>query len=165
MVRYCAPSRHIGSARRCAISYHSILFYSRLCPSTAGSSPAPESSNLLCPLLSLSKPLPVAPTMSYLQPRFGLPTDLTSFISYSLLLTVPLLSFIRAMCPAHFHFVLVTYWTMSVTLVLCLMVVFWILSFCLALSIFFSMARWLVSNFFTNAFVRDHVWHSYVICL
>ena len=39
----------------------SILFYSRLCPSTAGSSPPPESSTLLCPLLSLSRPLPVVP--------------------------------------------------------------------------------------------------------
>ena len=34
-----------------------VLFYCRLCPSTAGSSPPPESSNFLCPLLSLSKPL------------------------------------------------------------------------------------------------------------
>ena len=38
-----------------------ILFYSRLCPSTAGSSPPPESSIFLCPLLSLSIPLLVAP--------------------------------------------------------------------------------------------------------
>ena len=40
-----------------------ILFYiySRLCPSTAASSPLPESSNFLCPLLFLSIPLPVAP--------------------------------------------------------------------------------------------------------
>ena len=29
----------------------SILFYSRLCPSSAGSSPVPESSNIFCPLL------------------------------------------------------------------------------------------------------------------
>ena len=36
-------------------------------------------------------------------------------------------------------------------------------SFSLALSIFLSMARLLVSSFFTNAFVRDHVWHPYVI--
>ena len=35
------------------------LFYSRLCPSTAGCSPPPES-NFLCPLLSLSIPLSVA---------------------------------------------------------------------------------------------------------
>ena len=38
-----------------------------------------------------------------------------------------------------------------------------ILSFSLTLSIFLSIARWLVSSFFTNAFVRDHVWHPYVI--
>ena len=38
-----------------------ILFYSRLCPSTAGRSHLPESSIFLCPLLSLSIPLPVAP--------------------------------------------------------------------------------------------------------
>ena len=43
------------------LSHYSILFYSRLCPSTAGSSPPPESSIFLCPLLSLSIPLPVAP--------------------------------------------------------------------------------------------------------
>ena len=52
---------------------------------------------------------------------------------------------------------------MSVTLVLCLMVVLRILSFSLTLSILLSIARWLVSSFFTNAFVRDHVWNSYVI--
>ena len=33
----------------------------------------------------------------------------------------------------------------------------------LTLSIFLSMARWLISSFFTNAFVREHVWHPYVI--
>ena len=54
------------------------------------------------------------------------------------LLTVHLLSFIRAMCPGHFYFALVTYWTMSVTLVLCLMVVLRILPFCLTLSILLS---------------------------
>ena len=82
---------------------------------------------------------------------------------HSVLLIVHLLSFILAMCPAHFHFVLVMYWTMSVTLVLCLMMVFRILSFSLTLSIFLSIARWLVSSLFTNAFVRDHVCHPYVI--
>ena len=44
-----------------SVLFYSILFYSRLCPSTAGSSPPPESSIFLCPLLSLSIPLPVAP--------------------------------------------------------------------------------------------------------
>ena len=58
-------------------------------------------------------------------------------------------------CPAHFHFVLVTYWTMSVTLVLCLMMVLQSLSFSLTLSIFLSMAHWLVSSFFTNALVAS----------
>ena len=38
---------------------HSILFYSRLSPSIAGSSPPPQSSNFLCPLLSLSILLPL----------------------------------------------------------------------------------------------------------
>ena len=101
--------------------------------------------------------------MSSLQWRFGLPTDLTPSVCHSVLLIVNWLSFIRAMCSAHFHFVLVTYWTMYVTLVLCLMVVLRILSFSLTLSILLSIARWLVSSFFTNAFVRDHVWHPYVI--
>ena len=61
--------------------------------------------------------------MSSLQRRFGLPTDLTPFICHTLILIAHLSSFIRATCPAHFRFVLVTYWTMSVTLVLCLMIV------------------------------------------
>ena len=34
-------------------------------------------------------------------------------------------------------------------------------SFSLTLSILLSMARWLVSSFFTNAFVRDHVWYPF----
>ena len=58
--------------------------------------------------------------MSSLQQRSGLPTDLTPSVCHSVLQIVHLLSFSRAMCPAHFRFVLVTYWTMSVTLVLCL---------------------------------------------
>ena len=101
--------------------------------------------------------------MSSLQRRFGLPNDLTPFISHCVLLIMDLLSVIRAMCPAHSHFLLVTYWTMSVTLVLCLMMVLQILSFSLTLSILLFIARWLVSSFFTYAFVRDHVWHPYVI--
>ena len=97
--------------------------------------------------------------MSSLQRCTGLPTDLTPFICHSVLLIVHLLSFIRAMCPVHFHFVLVTYWTMSVILVLCLMIGLWILSFRLTSSIFLSIAWWLVSSFFTNAFVRDYGIH------
>ena len=50
---------------------------------------------------------------------------------------------------------------MSVTLVLCLMMVLRILI--LKFSIFLSMAPWLVSGFFANASVRDHGWHLYVI--
>ena len=76
--------------------------------------------------------------MSSLQRRFGLPTDLTPSVCHSVLLIVHLLSFIRAMCPAHFHFVLVTYWTKPVTLVLCLMMVLRILSLSLALRMFLS---------------------------
>ena len=106
---------------------------------------------------------PCCPTMSSLQRRFGFPTDLTPSVCHSVLLIVHLLSFVRAMCPAHFHFVLVTYWTLSVTLVLCPMMVSRILSFSLILNIFLSMACWLVSSFFTNALVRDNVWHPYVI--
>ena len=101
--------------------------------------------------------------MSSLQWRFGLPSNLTPSVCHSVLLIVHLLSFIRAMCPAHFHFVLVTYWTMSVTLVLCLMVVRRFLSPSLTFSILLSIAHWLISSFFTNAFARDHVWHPYVI--
>ena len=74
---------------------------------------------------------PCCPTMSSLQRRVGLPTDLTPFIYHSVLLIVPLSSFIRVMCPAHFHFILVTYWTMSITLCLCLMMALRILSFSL----------------------------------
>ena len=101
--------------------------------------------------------------MSSLQRRFGLPIDLTPFICHSVLRIVHLQSFIQVMCPAHFHFVVVTYQTMSVTPVLCLMMVLVILSFSLKLSIFHSIAHWLVSSLFTYAFVRDHVWHPYVI--
>ena len=96
-------------------------------------------------------------------PIVGLRTDLTPCICHSVRLIVHLLSFIRSMYPAHFHSVLVTYWTTFVTLVPCLMVVLRIFSFSLTLSIFLSMGRWFLPSFFTNAFVRDHVWHPYVI--
>ena len=139
-----------------------LLFYSRLCPSTAGSSPPPVL-QLSLSLAILVHTAPCCPTMSSLQRRSDLPTDLTPFICHSAFLMVHLLSFIRAMCPAHVHFVLVTYWTMSVALVLCLMMVLRILSFSLTLSIFLSMARWLVTSFFPNTFATDHVWHPDVI--
>ena len=101
-----------------------LVFYSRLCPSTAGSSPPPVSSNFLCPLLSLSIPLLVAPQCHLSDDVLVFRSfDLTPFMCHSVLLIVHLLSFSLAMCPAHFNFVLVTYWTMSVVLVLCLMMV------------------------------------------
>ena len=122
-----------------------------LCPSTAGNIPQ----TVFHRSLSSSIQLLVAP-------RFGLLADLRPSVCHSVLLIVHLLYFIRAMCPAHFHLVLVTYWTMSVTLVLCLMVELRILSSSLTSSILLYIARWLLSSFFTNGFVRDHVWHPYV---
>ena len=86
-----------------------ILLYYRLCPSTAGNSPLPESSNFLRLLLSLFIPLPVVP-------QCHLPIYVLVFrlILYPLSATVHqivhLLSFIQVMCPAHIHFVLVTCW-------------------------------------------------------
>ena len=145
-----------------SILFCSILFHSRLCSSTVGSSPPPVF-HLSLSFAILIHTAPCCPTMSSLQRRFGLLADLTPSVCHSVLLIVHLLSFTRAMCPAHFHFLLVTYWTMSVTLVLCLMAMLRILSFSLTLSILLFIARWLVSSFFTNAFVRDHVWHPYVI--
>ena len=56
-----AYSRSVRSSLGWGLNFGAILFYSILCPSTAGSSPPPESSIFLCPLLSLSIPLPVAP--------------------------------------------------------------------------------------------------------
>ena len=103
--------------------------------------------------------------MSSLQWHFGLPTDLMPFICNSVILAVivHLLSFIWAMCTSHFHFTMATCWTMSVTLVPCLMMALQILSFSLALSFFLSMARSLVLSFFTHAFVGDYVWHPCAI--
>ena len=100
-----------------------------MCPFTVRSSSLQESANSLCPLIPLSTVFPVAPTMSSLQRRSGLPTDLTPFICHSVLLMVRLLSFTRVICLAHFHFTLVTYSTMPVTPVLCVMMVFRILPF------------------------------------
>ena len=82
----------------------SILFYSRLCPSTAGSSrPSSRVLRLSLSFAVLVHTAPCCPTMSSPQRRFGLPTDLTPFICHSLILIIHLLSFIRAMCLAHFH--------------------------------------------------------------
>ena len=57
-----------------------------------------------------------------------------------------LLSFIQPFCPAHFNFSFVMYSTMSVTLVLPLMMVLQVLSFSPTVSIFLSIACWLVST-------------------
>ena len=130
--------------------------------STAGSSP-PSVFHLSLSLAILVHTTFCCPTMSSLQQHIGLPADLMPNICHSVLVMVHLLSFIWVMCPAHSYFAIVTYWTMSVTLVLCLMIVLQILSFGVTFSIFLSMAGWLVSSFFTNAFMRDHVWHPYVI--
>ena len=145
------------SFKLCMCMFCSILG----CSFTAVSNPLPEFS-LFCPLLSLFIPLPVAP-QCHLSKDVLVFTLILYPLSATLCFQYLLLFFIRAMCPAHFHFVLVTYWTMSVSLVLYLMMVLRILSFSLTLSIFLSMARWLVSCFFTNAFVRDHVCHPYAI--
>ena len=118
----------------------------------------PAFSALYCPCPYCS----LLPQMSSFQ-RFGLPTDLTPFICYSVLIMIHQLSFIRAMRAAHFHLELVTYSTMSVTPFLCLLMLSRIKSFSLTFSIFVSIARWSVSSFFTNALVRDHIWHPCVI--
>ena len=114
-----------------------ILFCSRLCPSTAGSSPPPESSIFLCPLLSSSIPLLVAPQCHLSSDVLVFPTDLTPSVCHSVLLTVHLLSdnlsFGWCVQPIS-----ISYWTMSITLVLCLMVVLQILSPSLTLSILLS---------------------------
>ena len=107
--------------------------------------------------------VPNCPTMSSLQRRVGLPADLTPIICHSVFLMVHLLSFIRVMCPALFQISLLTFSTKSVSLVLCLMMVLRILSFRLTFSIIFSIACWLVSSFFSNAFVRGHIFHLFVI--
>ena len=74
---------------------HAFLFYSRLCPSTAGSSPPPEPSIFLS-LVILVHTVPCCPTMSSLQRRLGLPTYLTPFVCHSVLLIVHLLIIIDA---------------------------------------------------------------------
>ena len=97
-----------------------VLSCWRLCPPTAGSSPSPESSNVFCSLLSLPMSFPVAHNVISQTTFRYIPNGLTPFIFYSVLLMVHLLSFIRAMFPAHFHFSFVTCSAVSVTLVLCL---------------------------------------------
>ena len=75
--------------------------------------------------VALCKSPPTFPLLCYLCPycsllpqgRFGLPslTDPMPFNCDSVLVIVHLLSFIRAMCSARFHFALVLHWTMFVT--------------------------------------------------
>ena len=95
--------------------FYSFLFYSRLCPSTAGSNPPPELSSFLCPLPTLSIALPVAPQCHLSNDVLGPPN--WSYTLYLLLCAsnIHLLFFIRVLCPAHFHVILVMYWTMSCT--------------------------------------------------
>ena len=62
--------------------FYSVLFYSRLCPSTAGSSPPPVL-QLSLSFAILVYTAPCCPTMSSLQWRFSLPTDLTPCASNS----------------------------------------------------------------------------------
>ena len=55
------------------------------------------------------------------------PTDLIPFICHSVLFMIHLLSFIRVICPAHFHFALVMYSAMSLSLgVLLLLLLFFL---------------------------------------
>ena len=105
-----ASSQAILTKPLCSINCDvwTILFYSRLCPSTAGCAIVLHLSLSFAVLVHTA---PCCQAMQSLQRRFGLPTDLTSFVCHSMLLIVHLLSFIRAMCPAHFHFVLVDVWT------------------------------------------------------
>ena len=145
------------------ILFYSILFYSILgCvhppQEIALRQSPPTFSVLYCP----SIPSPVVPQCHLFNDGLVFQLILRSFF-FSVLLMVHVLSFIRTMCPAHFQFALVSYSAKSVALVLCLMMMFRILSFSLTFSMFLAIARWLVSSFFTNAFVRDHVWHPCVI--
>ena len=84
--------------------FESVLFYSNLgcvLPLQEVALRHPPTFSVLC------QTAPCCPTISSLQRRFGLPTHRTPSVCHSVLLIVHLLSFIRAMCPAHFHFVLV----------------------------------------------------------
>ena len=99
---------------------------------------------------------PCCPTMSSLQRHFGLPTDLTPFYLPVCASNSPPIIFhsgdIPSSLPSRIGYILV----------LCLMIVLRIPFFTLTI-IFLSIARWLASSFFINAFARDHVWHLYVI--
>ena len=129
----------------------SILFYSSMCPSAAGSCRPPlESSNFLYPLLSLSMPFPdIFPT-----------TFWSSNPSYTLCLSL---------CASNGPYIVFRSGGVSSTFPFCAGYVFnyvchslpndcaMVLSFYLTCSIFLFMARRVISGFFTNAFVRDHI--------
>ena len=97
-------------------SSFSNLFYFKLCPSTAGNSPPPECSNFPRPLLSLSTPLPAAPLCDLSNHVLIFQMTLCP-LSATLCFLWPIYCLSLATCPAHFHFKLVTYWTMPVTVV------------------------------------------------
>ena len=105
------------------------IIHSRPRPSTAGCSPLPMASNCLS-FAVLDHVAPCLLTSSSLQSHFCLLIDdKPPVICHSVLLIIHPSSFIQAMCPAHFRFLLLTCSTMSVALVLCQMMVFLILSF------------------------------------
>ena len=104
---------------------------------------------------------PCCPTMSSLQRRFGLPADLTPFICHCD--TIGLFVVFHQADECSLFPFRISYAIDSVALVICLMVVLRILSFCVTFSIFLSTSHWLVSSFFTHAFVSDLVLHPYVI--
>ena len=148
----------------CSVLLYSVLFYyillyciSVLIYSVVGCVlPLQEAGfgqvlQLSLPFAILVYTIPRCPTVSSLQRRFGLHTDLIPFICHSVLLMIHLLSFICEMCPAQFHFALATHSAMSVTMSVTMLL---ILSLNLAISFFFSFflsaARWLVSRFFTE---------------
>ena len=108
----------------------------------------------------------VAPShcwISALHLLFSLPLDLfPSLTCHSVHLTVHRLSFIRATCPAHFHFSLVISSRISFIFVLCLISKFGTLSMSFIPSIFLSIMRWHISIFWVISFVSVQVWHPYV---
>ena len=132
-----------------------------LCPSTAASSP-PQSSSFILPLLSLSIPLPV-PAQCHLSNDILVFQLILQPLSATCASNSPSIIFHSGdvSSPSPFRIGYVSNYvchsgslpnggaTDSV--------------FSLTFSIFLSMAHWLVSSFFTNGFVRDHVWHPYVI--
>ena len=92
----------------CLVLLPSILFCSRLCPSTAGHSPPLESSDFFCPLLSLFILLPVAPQchLSYnvlVFQQILLPLSATLFFLWS----ICCLYSVNVSIPFLFHIVYV----------------------------------------------------------